>query len=343
MQKHVHGGDVYSHRDCLDFSANCNPLGTPENVRKAVRDSLDHIKEYPQVGYRPLREAIGQYEDVSPEHIICGNGAAELVFSLCQAVRPKKALIPVPTFAEYEQALSSVGCEVEHVLLKEEDDFAMQETFIDWIHKDLDMVFLCNPNNPTGMLMDQDFLFRVLRVCREQEILLVLDECFLDFVEKGDILRIKSGYYAVHLSDFTEEELVAKLFPDCVLNLENALYAYGYIKKKPYGWRLAVDKNTSKSRFKMDYPKIIPMYAEPDTLELGVTEIQLSNVTVRIFEKERLICECLKYEDKMDRERFKEGLMAYIKDPKKDIAKLMYYAKERKVVKKVQNMIGVWL
>ena len=119
--------------------------------------------------------------------------------------------------------------------------------------------------------------------------------------------------------------------------------AYGYIKKKPYGWRLAVDKNTSKSRFKMDYPKIIPMYAEPDTLELGVTEIQLSNVTVRIFEKERLICECLKYEDKMDRERFKEGLMAYIKDPKKDIAKLMYYAKERKVVKKVQNMIGVWL
>lgn len=78
----------------------------------------------------------------------------------------------------------------------------------------------------------------------------------LDFVEKGDILRIKSGYYAVHLSDFTEEELVAKLFPDCVLNLENALYAYGYIKKKPYGWRLAVDKNTSKSRFKMDYPKI---------------------------------------------------------------------------------------
>ena len=79
----------------------------------------------------------------------------------------------------------------------------------------------------------------------------------LDFVEKGDILRVKSGYYAVHLSDFTEEELVAKLFPDCVLNLENALYAYGYIKKKPYGWRLTVDKNTSKSRFKMDYPKTV--------------------------------------------------------------------------------------
>ena len=105
----------------------------------------------------------------------------------------------------------------------------------------------------------------------------------LDFVEKGDILRVKSGYYAVHLSDFTEEELVAKLFPDCVLNLENALYAYGYIKKKPYGWRLAVDKNTSKSRFKMDYPKIIPMYQsssmpaiEPEFLRGGNSSCRCS-------------------------------------------------------------------
>ena len=191
MQKHVHGGDVYSHRDCLDFSANCNPLGTPENVRKAVCDSLDHIKEYPQVGYRPLREAIGQYEDVSPEHIICGNGAAELVFSLCQAVRPKKALIPVPTFAEYEQALSSVGCEVEHVLLKEDDDFAMQETFIDWVHKDLDMVFLCNPNNPTGMLIPHRLLKKILEKCRKLEILLVVDECFLDFVKEPQEYSLK--------------------------------------------------------------------------------------------------------------------------------------------------------
>ena len=162
-------------------------------------------------------------------------------------------------------------------------------------------------------------------------------------VKEGKLARIKNGYYTDRVDGFSEEALVAALFPDAKLCMESALYAYGYIKEKPFGWTLAVDKNTSKSRFKMDYPKIIPFYTEPEALELGVTEIQLSNVTVRIFEKERLICECLKYEDKMDRERFKEGLMAYIKDPKKDIAKLMYYAKERKVVKKVQNMIGVWL
>ena len=165
----------------------------------------------------------------------------------------------------------------------------------------------------------------------------------LDFVEKGDLIRLKNGYYTIRISDFSEEELIVKLFPDAVLNLESALYAYGYISKKPFGCRLAVDKNTSKSRFKMDYPKVIPMYAEPETLEIGVTEIDFGSGKMKIFDKERLICDCLKYEDKMEREFFKEGVMAYIKDPNKDISKLMQYARERRVVKKVQNVIGVWL
>ena len=165
----------------------------------------------------------------------------------------------------------------------------------------------------------------------------------LDFVEKGDILRVKSGYYAVHLSDFTEEELVAKLFPDCVLNLENALYAYGYIKRKPYGYQIAVDKNTSKSRFKLEFPQVTPFYAEPETLRSGVDRIDFGNAKMQIFDKDRLICECLKYEDKMERAVFQEGVLSYIKDEKKDIANLMKYARERRVVKKVQSMIGVWL
>ena len=82
----------------------------------------------------------------------------------------------MPTFAEYEQALESVGAQVEHVLLKEEEEFRVQDSFIDWLHKDLDMAFLCNPNNPTGMLTDREFLFKLLRVCREMDIFLVVDE-----------------------------------------------------------------------------------------------------------------------------------------------------------------------
>ena len=165
----------------------------------------------------------------------------------------------------------------------------------------------------------------------------------LDFVEKGELIRLKSGYYTVHMNDLSEEEMIGKLFPDGVLTLESGLYAYGYIKKKPYGFRIAVDKNTSKSRFHMDYPQVIPMYTEPEVLALGVSKQVVNGVLLNVYEKERLVCDCLKYEDKLEREIFKTGLLAYIADPNKDVAKLMEYAKERKVLKKVQNVIGVWL
>lgn len=165
----------------------------------------------------------------------------------------------------------------------------------------------------------------------------------LSYVEKGELIRVKNGYYAVSFDDFSEEELIAMLFPDGVLCLESALFFYGYTSKKPYGWKIAVDKNTSKSRFKLDYPQVTPFYTEPEVLQLGVTTIMLGDKKMKIYERERLVCDCLKYEDKMDREIWKEGLLSYIQDPDKDVEKLMRYARERKVLKKVQTMIGVWL
>ena len=165
----------------------------------------------------------------------------------------------------------------------------------------------------------------------------------LDFVQSGDLVRIKNGYYTDRIDRFTEEELVARLFGDARLCMESALYAYGYISQKAYGWHLAVDKNTSKSRFKMDYPKIIPYYTEPEALELGSTEIMISGQQFQIYDRDRVICDCLKYESKLEREVFKEALQSYIRDSQKDISALMAYARARKVVGKVQSMIGVWL
>lgn len=165
----------------------------------------------------------------------------------------------------------------------------------------------------------------------------------LDFVENKDIIRIKNGYYTYGIERFSEEALVSKLFPDGVLCMESALYAYGYISRKPFGFHIAVDKNTSKSRFKLDYPKVIPYYTEPEVLEIGTETILYENSEFRIYDKDRLICDCLKYEGKMDRQDFKEAIQSYIKDEDKDISALMEYARERKVLKKVQNLIGVWL
>lgn len=189
--KHIHGGDVYQYQNCVDFSANCNPLGTPQRVKEAVIQSLEHIQDYPQVGCAPLREAIAAYEGVQAEKVICGNGAAELIFSLCRAKKPAKALVPAPTFAEYEQALESVGCTCRHEFLKKEALFQPDEDFLNCLEEDLDMVFFCNPNNPTGMLTDRSLLVKILQKCKSLGIFLVVDECFLDFVKEPESYTLK--------------------------------------------------------------------------------------------------------------------------------------------------------
>lgn len=166
----------------------------------------------------------------------------------------------------------------------------------------------------------------------------------LKFVEEGYLIRVKSGYYTTKYYECDEDQWIYKLFgEDGILTMESALYVYGYLKDRPYKWSIAINKNTSKSRFNIDYPIVEPYYTEPEVLEIGVTEADFAGGKMKIYTKERLICDFLKYQEKVDRENFKKGVWAYIMDEEKDVAKLMEYAKERKVLKKVQSMIGVWL
>lgn len=165
----------------------------------------------------------------------------------------------------------------------------------------------------------------------------------LSYLRQGFLARVKNGYYRIQEDSQDPDETIAAMFPDAVLCMESALYAYGYIKDKPFAYHLAVDKNTSKSRFLLDYPVVIPYYTEPRVLEIGVREIEQSGVTLKIYDKDRLICDVLKYESKLEHSIFKEALRGYIDDPEKNVMNLLAYAKERKVSSKVQNMIGVWL
>ena len=166
----------------------------------------------------------------------------------------------------------------------------------------------------------------------------------LAFVDEGYLIRVKSGYYTTKYFECSEEQWILKLFgEDGILTMESAMYAYGYLTDRPYKWSIAINKNTSKSRFNIDYPIVEPFYTEPEVMELGVTEVDFAGGKIKIYTKERLICDFLKYQEKVDREDFKKAVWAYIMDENKDVAKLMEYAKERKVLKKVQSMIGVWL
>lgn len=192
MTKHIHGGDVYKYSHCLDFSANCNPLGTPQNVKQAIIDSVDDLSDYPRVGCGPLKEAIAAYEHTNKDYLICGNGAADLIFSLCRAQNPKKALLPAPTFAEYEQALTSVGCEIVRYYLEETANFCIEESYLRILEREKpEIIFLCNPNNPTGITMPQELLERILESCTESGIFMVVDECFLDFVKEPEKHTLK--------------------------------------------------------------------------------------------------------------------------------------------------------
>ena len=164
----------------------------------------------------------------------------------------------------------------------------------------------------------------------------------LAFVEEGLLIRVKSGYYTTKYFECSEEGWIYKLFgEDGILTMESALYVYGYLKDRPYKWSIAINKNTSKSRFKIDYPVVEPYYTEPEVLELGVTETDFAGGRMKIYTKERLVCDLLKYQEKVNREDFKKGVLGYIMDEDKDVAFLMEYAKELKVLKKVQSMIGI--
>lgn len=188
MKEQIHGGDIYRHPQALDFSSNINPLGTPESVIDAAAESLKRIANYPDIAYTELKQALAAYEHQPESFIICGNGAAELIFSLVLALRPSRAVVPAPTFAEYRQALKAAGCEVITCPMEE---LRLGENLFSFLTKDTDLLFLCNPNNPTGFLMEPDLLNRIVDHCRKQNIFLVVDECFLDFVEDGERFSLK--------------------------------------------------------------------------------------------------------------------------------------------------------
>lgn len=187
MEK-VHGGDIYSYENnVIDFSANINPLGIEEEVSEAIKKSASKAHLYPDTEYKMLRKEISKIENVTLEYIVCANGAAELIFNLVLAIRPKKVLLTAPTFAEYEKAADVFGCEKEFFILTEENDFQIDEHILEAIKK-VDMMFLCQPNNPTGKLISKDLMKKIIEKCKEENVYLVIDECFLEFTGEKDNL-----------------------------------------------------------------------------------------------------------------------------------------------------------
>lgn len=183
----THGGDTVGFVERygvapLDFSVNINPFGLSPKVREALSKVAERACSYPDPLYRRLRGAIAIYENVPTEQVACGNGAAELIWRLAFALQPKRALVLAPTFSEYETALSAVGCQVAHYYLAEASGFCLDSGILNAVTQETDVLFLCNPNNPTGLATDVELLRQLLLRCHSCGTVLVVDECFLDFL-----------------------------------------------------------------------------------------------------------------------------------------------------------------
>ena len=166
-----------------------------------------------------------------------------------------------------------------------------------------------------------------------------------DLVKVGKLEKIKQGSYK--LVEFNQNEseamLISQLYPDGILCMYTALFYYGYSDRTPLEWDIAIDRNVSKARFKIDYPFVNPHYIEKKHLSYGVVEFAFEECIMNIFDRDRLICECIKHERKMDKEIYNKAIRAYINDNKKDVSKLIEYSKQRNIQNKVKERIGVWL
>lgn len=193
----THGGDIVGFEqeygeNPLDFSVNTNPLGLSPMAEKAMRASTGRVSEYPDPLYRKLRQAIAEYENVPKDWVLCGNGAAELIWRLAFALRPESAVVTAPTFSEYEAALMSSGCRVKRHLLLEKEGFALTDSILPEIMQETDILFLCSPNNPTGFTIHPELLREILEHCEKTNTLLVMDECFGGFLPDEEKHSLKA-------------------------------------------------------------------------------------------------------------------------------------------------------
>lgn len=195
----AHGGNIYkkarelgiSESEILDFSANVSPLGIPSGVKKSMADAIDGLIHYPDPDCIALTESIAAFDHVKETQILCGNGGADLLFRLAIALKPKRVLLPVPAFVEYEESLHAVDAGIEYFYLDE--DFMVKESLLTAMKQEHDLLVICNPNNPTGLLVERDLLLRILDRARELEIRVLVDECFLE-IYPGEQEYTLKGY-----------------------------------------------------------------------------------------------------------------------------------------------------
>lgn len=203
---HFHGSDletieqVYGLKkeDIVSFSANVNPLGISPKLKATLSERIDAIMTYPDRDYTSLRKKIAEYVRTDIDNVIVGNGSTELISLFIQIKHPKKALIIGPTYSEYEREVSLGGGHTRYYRLEEEDNFTLDILRLEEeLTEDVDLLVICNPNNPTSTAITRSDMRKILDICKQKGIFVMVDETYVEFAE--DVLKITSapltGYY----------------------------------------------------------------------------------------------------------------------------------------------------
>lgn len=231
----AHGGNIreaatvlgISPDQLLDFSANINPLGMPVSVKRALIDNLDCIERYPDADYFHLHQALARHHQVPASWILAGNGETESIFTVASGLKPRRAMIVTPGFAEYGRALAQSGCEIRRWSLREADGWQLTDAILEALTPDLDCLFLCAPNNPTGLLPERQLLQAIADRCKSLNINLILDEAFIDFIphEAGFIPALKDNPHIWVLRSLTKFYAIPGLRLGYLVNSDDAAVA----------------------------------------------------------------------------------------------------------------------
>jgi len=206
---HFHGSDLekieeiyhINKEDIISFSANINPLGIPGDLKKYLSQHLDAISSYPDREYKNLRSCIAQYCGTNPQNVIVGNGSTELISLMIENVHPKRAMILGPSYSEYEREISLCGGHTLYYPLKEEQDFLLDvQDLCVHLTSRLDMLVICNPNNPTSTSITYPQMRRILDACLQHGIFAMVDETYVEFTDPAsDVSSIKLTNYYTNL------------------------------------------------------------------------------------------------------------------------------------------------
>lgn len=194
QKEHFHGSDLekiekyfgIKKEDIISFSANVNPLGISYKLREELSSHIDAITTYPDREYISLRKAIGEYVTADYHDILVGNGSTELISLVIQMIRPKKALIIGPTYSEYEHEITLGGGRSHYFRLKESEDFLLnEEELYQALTPDIDLLVICNPNNPTSSQINRKTMRNILDCCKERGVFVMVDETYVEFSENN--------------------------------------------------------------------------------------------------------------------------------------------------------------